>query len=93
MINDTDVTRVLNLDVREIEEKSESEEKGNFFFDHAMTWIGERIAGKRQSKHWNYIPISFFRKERQRKICLTEAENLVVLLYSDTLQKKVSKMR
>lgn len=32
MINDTDVTRVLNLDVREIEEKSESEEKGNFFF-------------------------------------------------------------
>lgn len=32
MINDMDVIGVFNLDVREIEEKSESEEKGNFFF-------------------------------------------------------------
>lgn len=64
MINDMDVTGVLNLDVREIEEKSESEEKGIFFFFcHAMTWIGEIIAGKRQSKHWNYIPASFLERK------------------------------
>ena len=48
-----------------------------------MTWTGEIIAGKRQSKHWNYIPASFLeRKDRDMSNRGCEPGNSAIFRYT-----------